>query len=478
MYITLLFLGGIMEEIKESVNNSHKKLIIGAISFCCILILIYFGIAAYFINHYYWGTEINGINASGKSVKEVKEQMESELQMYRLTIKERDGKSEQITANEIGLKYEQEEIFYNLKDEQNAFKWVSSLFNKEDYKITVKTTYDRELLKKRVDSLDCFDINSTVEPKNPSFKYEGSSYVIVDEVKGNKVDKDILYKHSENAIAKLETSVDLEAIDCYEKPQYTSKSQKIIEVKDILNKYVSSKITYTFGESKETLDGVTINTWLTVDGNFVVTFAEERVKDFVDSLAEKYNTFGKLQTFVTSSGKKIKINNGDYGWAINRTKETEVLIAAIKEGKTLVKEPAYKQTAISHDNSGIGNTYVEVDMANQHVWFYKNGKLIIDGPTVTGNVSGGHTTPEGIYSLKYKIINTVLRGPGYAAPVSFWMPFNGGIGLHDASWRDSFGGNIYKTNGSHGCINLQYNVAKGIYNNIQAGTPVICHNNR
>ena len=113
-------------------------------------------------------------------------------------------------------------------------------------------------------------------------------------------------------------------------------------------------------------------------------------------------------------------------------------------------------------------------MKKQHLWFYKNGSLISQGDVVTGNVSANHTTPGGVYKLKYKEKNAVLRGPGYDAPVSFWMPFNGGIGIHDASWRSEFGGKIYKTGGSHGCINSPYYLAKAIFDNIEAGIPVVC----
>lgn len=84
-------------------------------------------------------------------------------------------------------------------------------------------------------------------------------------------------------------------------------------------------------------------------------------------------------------------------------------------------------------------------------------------------------TPGGIYRLKYIERYAVLRGPGYAAPVDFWMPFNGGIGMHDATWRSRFGGEIYTYDGSHGCINCPYYLAEAIYDNIEAGTPVICY---
>ena len=149
--------------------------------------------------------------------------------------------------------------------------------------------------------------------------------------------------------------------------------------------------------------------------------------------------------------------------------------AAIKEGQIITRPPAYLQTVLSYGNNDIGSTYVEIDLTKQHLWFYKNSSLIAEGDVVTGNVSSNHTTPKGIYRLKYKTRNTILRGIDYAAPVDYWMPFNGGIGIHDASWRGEFGGNIYMTDGSHGCINSPYNLAKTIYDNIEVDTPIICY---
>ena len=428
------------------------------------------------MNHFYFGSAINCINVSGKNVEVVNEQLASELQSYVLNLKGRGGKNEQIRAQEIGLKYNSDGQFKGFKDRQNPYKWVSAFFNTEDSKMIEAVKYDKELLKERVDKLLYFDSSNIIEPKNPSFKYTDNGYVIVGGVDGNKVSKDILYYNVSNAIIKNETTIDMESINCYVKPQYTSNSQKTIHTKNMLNKYVLSKITYNFGKQKDLLDGATINKWLTVDDNLEVKFDESEVKNYIDLLSNKYNTIGKSRKFVSSSGKTINMVGGDYGWSINRAKETQTLITAIKEGQTIAKEPTYIQTALSHGNNDIGNTYVEIDLTKQHLWFYKNGSLIAHGDVVTGNVSANHTTPGGIYKLKYKARNAVLRGPGYAAPVTYWMPFNGGIGIHDASWRNVFGGKIYKINGSHGCINSPYYLAKAIFDNIQIGIPVICYN--
>ena len=63
----------------------------------------------------------------------------------------------------------------------------------------------------------------------------------------------------------------------------------------------------------------------------------------------------------------------------------------------------------------------------------------------------------------------------YQSHVNYWMPFNGGIGLHDATWRSKFGGDIYVTSGSHGCINLPKDKAEKIYDIIDKNMPIIVY---
>lgn len=468
----------IEEPIKDSIKQlvkKYRKFLIGGILLFIALLVIYLGMAQYFKNHFYFGTEINAINVSGKTLEDVKAVMAAELNDYTLNIKERGGKIEQIKAHDVGLKYSSEEEFKKFKDHQNGYEWVSACFTPEESKKTVLLKYNEKLLKERIKQLSCFKPENIIEPKNPSFKYVDKSYVIVDGAIGNKVDKDIVYSHVVDSIRNMEAEIDLELMGCYIKPQYDSKSPKILEVKNTLNKSVATKITYTFADSKKILDGSKINHWLTINGNLKVTVNEEKVKDYINELSNTYSTVGKTRNFITSSGETIKITGGDYGRSIDKVKETQYLISAIKKGNTITKEPIFNQNAFSHGNNDIGNTYVEISLAKQHLWFYKNGTLVVQGDVVTGNVSRNRSTRKGIYSLKYKVRNVVLRGPGYAVQVDFWMPFDKGIGIHDASWRSVFGRNIYKTNGSHGCVNSPYNVAKKIFNNIMPGTPVICY---
>ena len=118
---------------------------------------------------------------------------------------------------------------------------------------------------------------------------------------------------------------------------------------------------------------------------------------------------------------------------------------------------------------------MEINLTAQHLFYYQDGELILESDFVSGNSARGYDTPAGVYGITYKQRDATLTGETYETPVSYWMPFNGNIGMHDASWRAAFGGDIYKTNGSHGCINLPVSVAAELYGYVEKGTPVICY---
>ncbi|WP_298837009.1 L,D-transpeptidase family protein [Clostridium sp.] len=440
-----------------------------------ILIVLYLGISMYFSNHFNFGSVINGINASGKTVEEVNKELLAKSKTYTLELKERNGVKEQIKATEIGLKYNAKDKIQALKDSQNSFAWIFSIFNQKSSEMDGIVTYDDKLLKERFDKLTLSDSKKIIEPQNASFKYSDKGYVIVKEVMGNKVNSKQLYANIEKSIVKGETEVNLEDENYYINPKYISTSQKVKSTKILLNKYIASKITYTFAGGSEVVNGSIIHDWLGVNQNLEITFDEDKMNNYVRKVDDNYNTFGKQRNFAASLGTTVKVSGGDYGWLVNRSGEVDNLIVNIKAGQTISKQPSYTQKAASHDINDIGNTYVEINITKQHLWFYKNGSLVVQGDVVTGNVSINDGTPTGIYKLKYKEKNATLVGEGYSVPVAEFMPFNGGIGIHPATWRNKFGGNIYLTNGSHGCINCPPSLSKTIFNNIEANTPVVCY---
>ena len=337
--------------------------------------------------------------------------------------------------------------------------------------------YDEELFSQAVKELDCMDEASMIPPEDArisEYQLETKSYEIIPAVQGTTLVLENVEQAVSEAVLSLSSEVDLEEKQCYTKPAVDTEDEGLVSLAAQMNQYASAVVTHTFGSRQEVLDGDTIHQWIVTDGA-TASIDESQAAAYVKALAKTYDTAYQTKTLKTSYGKTVKITKGNYGWRINQAAETAAILEIIRKGEQQTREPEYSQKAASHDGNDYGDTYVEINLTAQHLFFYKNGKLLVESDFVSGNESRGWATPSGAYPLTYKERNATLKGEGYATPVSYWMPFNGGIGMHDASWRGSFGGTIYKTNGSHGCINLPPAVAKTIYENISAGMPVLCY---
>lgn len=422
-------------------------------------------------------TVINGIDASGKSVEEVKALIASEIDGYVLTIEEWDGETEQIARDDIGLHSEFDGSLETLLEAQEPMKWWNLQKEEKTYEIETMVVYEEELLMEKIDALRCFSGELVKAPENAylSDYVSGQGYAIVPETRGNLLVKETAVAGIVDAIHNLQPSVSFEELDAYEKAEITSTDEELVRVADSLNKQAGVTVTYQFGDKTEVLNGDTIHTWLSVNADKTIGLDRDAVAAYVKSLASKYNTAYQPKTLKTSYGKTVTIKKGFYGWRINQGEETDQLYNIIRSGESQTREPVYSQTAASHGANDYGDTYVEINLTAQRLFFYKDGKLLVEADFVSGNASKNYDTPAGAYPLTYKERNATLKGEDYATPVSYWMPFNGNIGMHDANWRSSFGGSIYKTSGSHGCVNLPPSAAKTIYENISAGMPVLCY---
>ena len=309
---------------------------------------------------------------------------------------------------------------------------------------------------------------------------EGKAFTIIPEVQGTEIDVDKLVAAAKKALSEQRSVLRLADIDCRKAIQVTSLEDSLNRLCASLNQFKDVNITYMFGENQEVLRGTEIAQWIKGTSGSEILVDEAKVVEYVKFLADTYDTYGKPILFHASSGREVTVP-GVYGWQMNQAEEVKALLQAIQGCESQTREPVYSITAISRSGYDFGATYIEVDLTGQHLYFYENGACILDAPFVSGNVSKGWTTPPGFFTLNYKQRDKVLRGKlqadgtyEYESPVSYWMPFNGGIGLHDASWRSKFGGQIYQTGGSHGCINLPPSAAAVIYEHAYTGIPILC----
>ncbi len=481
------------------------------------------GTAGYFIYEqmqspvYLQGTTINGTNVTGMTVEEVADSMVTAYDGSHVDLKEG---GEIVLSGDLGefgygfdreaLKGELTALFEGQKREPKAL--VKSLIDraseKFDLGIYYRSRYEQDLPHSFNQAVFNAKVNAAslsaerIDSVDAAIVYdkEQERFVIEPEVRGTHFEDAALQAYvKEQLDALTEGDPDDEGFyrtviqfpeEIYtDPPQVTAQDQEIKDLCTAKNTFVGAKVTYVFGSKTQVLDYDKIMEMVDIDGPNA-TLNEDKLREYVAALGRKYDTRYKDRKFRTTYGGEITISAGlnEYGYTILEDQELKQLIKDIKSCKPVKREPIYLKTNdygnpyyYSRDGvSDITGTYVECNLSAQHLWFYKNGKLICESDFVSGDVvKKGRATQTGCFPLAYKESPSILRGGegsgAYETKVQFWMPFYEGQGLHDATWRGAFGGNIYKGDGSHGCINLPYWAAETIYNNITAGVPLVIY---
>ena len=456
-------------------TKKRSGLFIAACIFA-VAVILYVGFGIFFQSHFCFGTTIDGINVGGESAEGVEKLITQEINGYVLTLTAREDGEETIAGSDIGIAPVFNGEVQAMLEEQNGFAWIGTLFKHNDLELAKVVSYDENALEKAVNGLECMKPSNQRKPVDAKVSdYNGEGYELVPADYGTAIIEDKLLEAVKDAVLVLSDEVDLDEADCYEKPDVEDDNQALLAVIDKMNRYVGTTITYDFEVAKEVLDGKQISEWLSVDDDFNLSVDEEGVLSFVKGLAKEYNTCYKPKTLKTSYGSTVTISNGPYGWKINNSEEVAQILQDLDAGNAVEREPVYTQTANSHGENDYGDSYVEINLTAQHLFAYKDGKLVTESDFVSGNLAKGYGTPTGAYLLTYKTTDAVLRGENYATPVKYWMPFNGNIGMHDLASRKAFGGDIYKTRGSHGCINLPYSAAEKIYGMVEKGYCVLVY---
>lgn len=439
-----------------------------------ILAIAYIGVSIYFMEHFFPGTEIDGSNVDLYTVKQVNELLLKKAKAYTLTLTERGGTEVTLTPEELGMSFSESDEVRVLKRKQNGFLWPRMFWQKDTYQIGPEIAFDEDSFQAAM--VTC--VKQGASPENAWVEMEEDGYTVHPEEQGAEIDREALSQTVRQAAETLTENLDLEEAGCYEEPEITTESEEITGLTAQLDKWLGASVTYTFGKQTECVDASIISSFITLDGDsYTASLSADAVSDWVSALAKERNTYKQSRTFRSTLRGAITVSGGNYGWQIDQATESAALLASIEDGETVTREPAYSHTANTWDgpNGDIGSTYIEVDMGAQHMWCYKNGSLVVDTDVVTGNISRGYNTPAIVAAIQYKTRNAVLKGDNYRTPVNYWMPFYGNYGIHDAYWRAEFGGEVYLTNGSHGCVNTPPAAMQQVYANMEAGTPVVLY---
>jgi len=461
-----------------------KKIVISVIVMIAILAAIYAGGMIFFASHYTYGTFIGGQNCSFKEKNSIYKRFQKQPIEFILVLNGRDDISIDIDSKAIVLDTSKDlSGLENYKGNiLEGYGWIGKSLHKTIIDVPVSIDIDEKQFISILSNSVMNDKAGRKRPQNAHLgKYNSKTgqFEIVAGDEGNILSSERTLMMVRNTLKEIDAGTDrvivnLDDGDCYEHALMSVNNAKLLKECDKANKMVSTKITYDWYGNWDVIDANIIKDWIIVDG-CEVTLDESKVRSYIERSAGYYDTYDKDMLFRTTAGSVKNIKRTNYGWLTDIDAEVKELVKCINEGGDIIREPKYIHAGYAKGNDDIGDSYVEIDLSNQHLYLYVNGRCTLDTDFVSGNLSAGHKTPEGIYGVTYKTQNAVLRGPGYESFVYYWMPYNGGVGMHDATWRNKFGGEIYKTSGSHGCINLPLEMAKNVYEYVETGFPVVSY---
>lgn len=477
-----------------------------------VVLTAFFGVKLYYLNRWNPRTTINEMDVSGKTYEETRQAMQDIADSYVLHVQGRKDGVLDINGADIQLHVDFEDKLNALFEQQKAASFFPN-FSKETYEEEFPVEVSREQLKNVLQQAEMVKGSSNYEIVKPVSAYvtyseEEGCGVLVEEEMGNKIQLAQLEQAVMDSIERMDTTLDLtdesQYHDVYRNPKFTSEDEQLQEQIKTYNNYLLNWVTWKMGEGvEETITPEDIKDWLHVNKAGKVKFDKQGLRDWVEQFCLKYKTYGATRDFTTHDGEKIQVSGGDYGWrmdfeatvkqanrAIQKDK-SEAIDAYIASGTdadcqalTTTYKPKYVKTAfrMNFENPTQDwdtENYSEIDISDQMVYVYKDGKLAYSSICVTGLASDPErATKLGCYDIKDKKEDYVLTGEDYETPTKYWVRIMWtGTGYHYLGRSDwgNWSPEIYKTRGSHGCINLQLEDAKNIYDLVQMHDVVFIH---
>ena len=416
------------------------------------------------------GTVLCGTDVAGMTAEEAEAAVKDRAASYVLTL-DLDGKKQTFTAEDLALQCGTTDYAAILE---------GCLADEAKREITVDglITYDPAKIEAALSDA----AGDGTPAKNARLEYneKKQAFELLPEEQGGGLNLDAVLEAVKAAVPQLQETVKLDKETLYQPAEITADSKEAKEALEKANKMLDVQLSYTFAPegrdaATETLTREEIASFLTIDEDgLTVEIDPAPLQEYVSRMDEAHSVASGTSKFKTTGGSYIDVRVPSAGQTVDTDALYTDIFDCITKGVSGERTAPY--AAASTGSSNFGGNYVEIDLSAQHMWVYNGGECVVSTDIVSGCVNTGHATPAGVYTIKSKETNRYLVGPGYKSWVNFWMPFNGGIGLHDADgWRWVYGGSIYQYSGSHGCINLPYSAAQNTYNNISVGTYVILY---
>jgi hypothetical protein len=473
---------------KETKRMKKITVIVIAVIFllCAGASAVYFLVKAT-SGRFFKRTYVNGYDVSGETVENAAAILEKQYSAIQISLSENGQCVLSQSLEEVGYSLNPDSLTAVLQEllQQQSENLMLSLMNGNEF--TAELSFDVvEEQFQQVISADSLS-EPRIASENATLEYDGTECSIKPEVYGNEFDDRDLQTLVRDALdqklsGQPEMQIEITIPDAlYFPPDVTQDDPQLIRKMEIYNQYSNVSITYLFGSETTTVDWSILSDWITVEDD-TVSISEEKVYEFLYDLAARYDTIYYDRSFTATDGSVVTLPSNDYGYQIDVDAEYQQLLADIETNSAIEREPVYAIAGFSRNGrDDLNGTYIEVNLTQQHLWFYKYGSLVIESDFVSGLPKDGRETTTGAFPIAYKASPFNLKGGGgsgsdsWDVEVQYWMPFHDGQGLHDASWRTAFGGSIYLTDGSHGCINLPSDAAQVIYENAEPNMAVLLY---
>lgn len=467
-------------------NKKFPKWIIFLAIPCVLVAAGYFALMQYYKVNIPYGTWVNDMYCTGLTYDEVAEHLLAQDDtVVEIEVTDCDGKIHDITLEKDLYTVSYEE---SLKESIASFG-AAGLFTQKSVYVEPVVTVDRAKWEAYAQSLDIFQVEKVQLVSRMMILETETGFELMDAFE-NTLDKEKALQVIADAIESGLEHVSLVETGCYYTPSHDEADKAVIAEFEALQAFCSKLIKPLTiqGEPVFRVDASVLKDWILKDkdGTYaygkggILLLDESKVKEYAQSISDEVTTYwGRPWQFVAHDGETIEVEAGNYGRKLKINNLSVALINAFNSGDSTAYElefTFYPEGAKEVDyGAGYGDSYVEVDIEEQHVYVYIDGELVLDSPCVTGDVRRDRLTPTGTFYIEYKQRNRTLRGEDYATPVSYWMHFYNHCGFHDANWRRKFGEDIYINDGSHGCVNMPPAKAKEMYELVYKGMPVIVY---
>lgn len=466
-------------------KRNARILMIIILVFFCSCFTGYFLLALYYRDGYSLNTWVNGVYCTGRTVEEINTELLSKIEAPLVVFTDKTGDTYTIDLEQADYQADYAVTLTKFQQEQNPFLWIDNITLHKQHSLTPVVTYDEALLRSLWEELPCVK-KERARTADIRIRYDADRGYYLEDGLSARLDEERVFAFLKEMILQGEMEFTLPESYYYDIPANEAQQEKLMLWEQI-DSFQNCDLIYDMGTEQlpmtpDVMAGFLVRSEETgiplTDDMGALQLNQDGVKAFVNELADAYDTYNTERTFQSTRGDLVTIKGGTYGTKLNRREEVKYLMDILKEGAFFdgipdAHIPTYERKTAVRGLNDIGSTYVEIDMTEQKLYYYEEGELMLETEVVTGNASRRMSTPAGVNYVYNKQRNRVLRGPGYASPVKYWMPVKGGIGIHDADWRSEFGGTIYQKNGSHGCINVPKEVMPDLYEMVEMETPVV-----